>query len=1414
MARKTSHKSYTLWSLIFLFCQILQAQQPPIYFDHITTEEGLSQNDINCIFQDSQGFMWFGTNDGLNKYNGYKFTIYKPKQDSDNSISSNLIFSIAEDSQHRLWIGTTGKGLNLFDTQKETFTIYQNAPDDSSSLISNYITKVLVDRKDRLWVTTNNGLELMDLKRPEEGFYHLSNNSENTDKTILPSNVNTVFEDQKGHIFVGTSTGAYQITIPEGSIDLKAIIVEPILEEKSVRAIIKDRYGKLILGTFSGLLYEEGDKQFTELADGTHYDLVIDDDYNIWSGTGNGLYFFKANKRGSYPELTEVFQSNPYYSSYLSKNNIKSIFKDAFGLIWIGTNGGGINKINPRRKPFHHFQKTLNPTSLSYNKIRSVYEDSYGTIWMGTEGGGLNRQHSSAINGKYNNFSVIDNPSRIFAITEYEKDAKHYLIAGSEMAPGLFYVDITDNPRTLDSINTVTFPGVNPAVFSILKDRKKNLWIGTYSGGLFKWHKEDIIKRDVFTRYESNPADSNSLPNNIIRCLFEDSKGNIWVGTGDGLSKLGPSEALKRRPEFITYKSKPKDPNSISHNYILAIHEDQNGNLWIGTFGGGLNKFIPSGAGQAGHFERFTTKDGLPNDVVKGILEDDKGCLWLATNKGLSRFDPAKKTFTNFDVNDGLQSNEFSELACYRLYNGDMIFGGVNGFNVFNPEEIKLNKDIPLVAITELSILNQSVGVGERVNGRVLLPDAITSLKNIRLKNHESSFSLEFAALHYSAPTKNQYAYKLEGFNKDWVFTNSEKRFATYTNLSPGDYTFHLKASNNDGNWSAPIQLRITIIPPIWLTWYAYVFYTLILLFLLWLFRRYTLIGVAEKHKLTIEHLEKEKAEELHQMKLRFFTNISHELRTPLTLIIGPLENLLKQKQGINFKEQRQDLHLMYKNSRYLLRLVNQLLDFRKLDQGKMKLSIQHGNIVRFIQEVTEPFQFLANKKKIHFEISSAQEKILLWFDPDVLEKILYNLLSNAFKFTPENGKILVTIAPEDRSEGSSTKNEKINKYLKICVKDTGPGIPAKFKKKVFERFYKTPAQSFGNRMGAGIGLAFTKSLVELHHGQIKIKSKPNKGTTFKILLPLDRTVFAKEEFKTNISSLLEMSDKAIPSSVMAPPLSTNQEISVAHLNTLTDRDQPLLLVIDDHEDLRAYINRSFAPDFKVIEAADGHEGLQKTLEFLPDLIISDISMPRIDGITLCNQLKSEEQTSHIPIILLTAKASQESELAGLQTGADAYVKKPFNMEVLKTRVQNIFKLRRDLQKRFRKEVSLEPSEITVTSLDESFLKQAIKVVEDHMSDTEFTVEEMVKEMAVSRSKLYLKLKALTGQSSSEFIRTIRLKRAVQLFDQSDYSVKEIMYMTGFNTSSYFSKCFKKQFGVLPSEYARKKHKVQENGKT
>ena len=1385
--------------IIFLFSTTFSgmwSQSNQVRFEHITSEDGLSANVVNCIFQDSQGYMWFGTNDGLNRYDGYNFTTFKPSPDQEKAINSNLVFTIAEDSNGHLWIGTTGSGLNCFDPLTEEFTQFQHEPGRPATLSSNHIISLATDQKGRIWVGTLNGVNLIIPGASPEAPPKIM-------RINMPDNrprfsVFSIAEDKGGTIWFGTRYGLYKGVLRDKHSDfyLQKIKVgnNPRLTIKSIKT---DKYGRLILASGLGLFYQskKGEniafERFSEIR--SQQALVLDNQGKLWSGTYKGLMCFESLERNVPLQFNAAFTVEVENPNSLNNNVIKSLYKDKTGIIWIGTNGGGVNKFDPERKNFLHFGLNLRSNGNRYRGIRSMLEDSKGNIWVGTEGGGLFWQPAGKDDGSYQHFSPIGNSSSPFVLAEVTEGDQKYIYVGSESSPSLQKINIT-GPQPILSELARGAPG---SVFSILQDRQQQIWIGSYNGGLRRWlPKADGSFEE--THFQMGSAASNSLSNNIIRKIHEDRKGNIWIGTADGLNMIEANQASAENPEFNVFKNLKNDPSSLSHNYILDIYESSIGELWVGTFGGGLNKLTLIKAPNTAYFTRYMEKDGLSNNSVKSIEEDFEGNLWIATNRGLSKFNPREESFQNYSSNDGLQASEFSEVASTQRASGELLFGGVNGFNAFYPENIQSDDSPPEVLFTKLQVHNQEVHPGEKIKGRVILSKVISATDEITLKYSQNDFSIEFAALHYSSPKQNQYAYKLEGYHQDWITVSADKRHATFTNLRHGRYTLLVRASNGDGIWTPqPAELKIRIKPPLWLTWYAFVFYGLLILGALLWFRRYTVISIHEKHKLVLEHMEREKLEELNQMKLSFFTNISHELRTPLTLIINPLEYILEKGKTVSQEKLQQQYHYMYKNAKYLLRLVNQLLDFRKLDRGSLNLRVGKGDLVDFIKETTEPFQFLASKKDIHFHIAGADSHIYTFFDPDVVEKVMYNLLSNAFKFTPEDGHVVVNILERDMEVKSIS-----GPFVEIRVKDDGPGISKKRVKKIFERFYKEGAKK-ENKDGAGIGLAYSKSLVELHHGTINLESVKGEGACFVVRLPMNKNAYLNSEIdQQQLENFKATSD---PLEYMIPePVSKVTTSAMGMDLEEREKELPLLLFVDDNTDIRRFIKDGFQHDFRIITAEDGEKGYEIAVSSLPDIIVSDIMMPNMNGIELCETLKTNSLTSHIPIILLTAKSTAEDELKGLRTGADAYVVKPFKLDILRAQLLNIYLQRERLKQRFRQEVILAPKDITVTSADEEFLKKAMSFIEDHMADSEFNVEALVKEMHISRSKLYLKLKALTGQSSSEFIRTVRLKRAIQLLEKSDYTIKEIMYMTGFNTASYFSKCFKKQFGVVPSEYLRK----------
>jgi len=1402
---KTLPKHLILFFFLLL-ANLLLAQSEQIFFEQITTRDGLSQNDINDIYQDSRGFMWFGTNEGLNKYDGYSFTIYKPDPNTPGAINSNLAFTITEDQNADLWIGTTGSGINHFDREKERFTSYLQEPGNKNSLISDHVTTIHADEQGFLWVGTRAGLCYLDLNQKEKGFTHVEFHDSSDGSNNLY--VNALYDDGKGNLWVGSNQGLWQLTGTNETTSqhVQKIPVRGPEQLDRVTSISADKFGALVIGTTDGLFYqtEKGFRnKFMQFSDQEFRSIQVDEKNQIWVGSNVGLFCFKSLHQSSLPAFVAQYTNNPIDPNSLSKDVIRVIFTDQTGIIWVGTNGGGLNKFFPKGKSFRVFRKTYQKESLSYNKIRALFEDSNGTLWIGTEGGGLNFLPSKAGEADYKRFQHIAFPKKPFALEEILLKGRKTLLIGAEGLQGFFIMDIEGSIAPNPILKPVPSEQVDGFVFSLLEDFRGRVWIGTYQNGLYCWNPNAKNKEEEWRSFQHKPSDDHSLSNDIIRKIFEDSKGNIWIGTGKGLNKISAEEALKSKPRFERFLNDPSDSSSISHDYILDIFEGEDEKLWIGTFGGGLNQLNLKDIKKREHFKSFSLAEGLPNQVIKAIQEDDTGTLWVSSNRGLSKYDPISGIFTNYDEHDGLQSTEFSEIASLRRSDGEILFGGVNGFNAFYPNQIHRNKKRPQITFSKLLVSNKPVEVGMKVKGHVILPEAITELEELKLRSSENSFSIEFAALHYAAPAKNRYAYRLEGFDQDWIQTESDRRYATYTNLSPGSYTLMIKASNNDDLWNeVPKQLKIIIIPPIWRRWYAFLFYFLVLVGLMLLFRKYTIIGIHEKHQLVLEKWKNEQAEEISKLKLQFFTNISHELRTPLTLIKGPLDNLIANDTIRQYPSLLEKVNMMHKNTRYLLRLLNQLLAFRKMDQGKVNLSLQQADIVAFIHNIVDTFQTLAKSKNIEIEIHKTTEKILLWFDPSILEKVLYNLLSNAFKFTPKDGRIVIKMATVFEDKKQNEQHRPLQHYFELSILDSGPGIAPEHVEHIFERFYQGEENQ---QTGAGIGLAFSKSLLEVHQGEIHLRNRNGEGACFQVKLPLENHFYENAHFITD--EAFEPKQLTTAEEYFIHDVESSQDSHVIPLHQqLADAGQllPCLLIIDDNPDIRSYLRREMDSHFRVIEAKDGQEGYEKVHSDWPDIVLCDVKMPVLDGISFCSKIKSDDQTSHIQVILLSAKSTEESELEGRKSGADAYMKKPFNVEILRLKLINSIQLRDKLKMRFRTESILEPSDIPYTSPDEAFLQSAMEIIENGLSDSQLNVELIAKELGISRSKLYVSLKTLTGQSPNELVRTIRLKRAAQLMERGDYSIKEVMALTGFNTASYFSKCFKKQFGVLPSEYTHK----------
>ncbi len=1032
--------------------------------------------------------------------------------------------------------------------------------------------------------------------------------------------------------------------------------------------------------------------------------------------------------------------------------------------------------------------------------INSLCVDDDGVVWLGSKDEGFvkyNRQTNEFI--AYYNDSKIDITERIsnvFTIYKSNHKQQKRIWVGTALL-GMYMLDyglsMSNTPKIIhfpqSDFNQLGLN--NKHVSSICEDKDNNIYVGTRTG-LHKIILQEPLydhlgrldtARIQIVTYKNIPRNTTSLSGNNIKAVFVDNLNRLWVGTRDhGLNMLQEDSGNPDDAIFVRYYEDLDNLKGINSNNIQSIFEDSKNQLWIGTKGGGLNKFNSKNQ----TFTHYTENDGLPGSSVFSILEDDKNNLWLGTNNGLARFNqnlPFGKQFRNYTTKDGLQGNAYSKEACYKDHNGALIFGGSEGMNIFFPDSITDNLIVPGVKIVEIKILNNSVEPYENINGDIVLKQAISDTKSILLNYKNYSISFEFVALSFINHENNKYAYMLEGLDEDWIYTDSKNRYANYSNLKRGNYVFKVKASNSDDIWNEePTSLQIKVLPPPWATIWAYIAYGILLSLILFLIRVIVLNRLKLQANLKYEKTERVKEDEINQMKLRFFTNISHEFRTPLSLIISPVEDLLEEEPAEQ-SERKKKYDLILRNTKSLFRLVNQFLDFRKAETGNLQLSVQEENIVVFVKENILPFKELALKRHIKFEYISNLKEQLLWFDLDKLEKILFNLLSNAFKFTHDNGTITIRL---------DSIKEETTEYIVISIEDNGIGMSEEEKKQIFDRYYQANT-SDDNYSGSGIGLALIKNLVQLHFGKIEVSSEKDKGSKFTVYLQTGDKHFDHAEIHNPNIVEKRVADSSYQAENAVVEIEEEQHIHIETHNP-DEQENLIILIVEDNIDLRTCIKINLEHSYKILEATNGQEALNKIAKIIPDLIITDLNMPVIDGLELCKRLKSNIETSHIPIIMLTARIEIEHVIRGYETGADAYISKPFNIKYLNVRVQRLFQSINEQRENFSRSSLMLPPETTRTSADEKYLERVIEIIEKNIQNSEFNVKNLVQEMVTSNSMLYRKLKAFTNLSPNEFIRTIRLKKAAQILEQSSLSVNEVAYAVGFNSPKYFRQCFQKQF--------------------
>jgi signal transduction histidine kinase/ligand-binding sensor domain-containing protein/DNA-binding response OmpR family regulator len=1384
----------------------------PFYkFTHFSSQDGLPQNSVLTILQDNTGFLWFGTDDGLARYDGYNFTVYKHDPEDPYSISNNVIRGLAQDNYGFIWIATEGGGLNVYNPISEKFISLKHEKDPALTIGPGKVYKVLVDSEGDIWVATlsdgiikisyrnDPGSSLDGLKENIEIRYYKQGSSGLNDNKIW-----SIHEDRSHRIWIGTYEGGLQVFDKTSETFTDYPIIKNQQEISSVKVFFEDSKGNIWIGTERYGLF----KKNRDASSLKHYPLkgnqnlngrnlpnitgITEDQYgHVWIGTlGDGLSVYD-------PEHNEFYhyEDDPTDPYSINGSSVYNIYEDKTGNIWIGMySGEGLNKINPREQHFEHYRSLSNvPGSLSGKMVKSIYRDSYNNLWVGIFNGGLNLWDSAK--SKFIHFNTFRNNishNNVQCITEGKPGI---LWVGTD-GGGLNKFDINSNSFTVYKADPNDPYSISKnEVWAICKDHQGYLWIGTANGGGLNRFNPKTGEFQQFIDQE----ETHDSPNfNDIRALYLDKKNYLWIGTfGGGLNKYDFTTG-----KFTYYTHDPKNKESISHDIITSIFEDSKGDFWIGTFGGGLNKFNPA----TEKFTSFREKDGLPSNMIKAILEDDQGYLWISTVKGLSRYNYETGTFKNFTSEDGLQSDEFNLGTAFKDKYGKLYFGGTNGFNAFYPDRVKIETTVKAPVITKFRVFNKPVSPDEKIIDRVLLHKNITHTSELELDHEHNSFEFEFSVLEYNGQDKLKYAYKLEGFDKAWIITDAQRRFAPYANLNAGDYTFKVKASNEHGVWGSEEKiLKLIVHPPWWKSSIAYAIYVVLIALVLYAIKSIILFRIKLKNDLRFERLEHQKHEEINQLKLRFFTNISHELRTPLMLINVPLEQLVK-RSDLSEKVQTQ-LSSIHNNATRLLRLINQLLDFRKQETGNMSLAVREENFIDFIRDITTSFEGLASQRNIHFNLI-VEKKLdpMLWFDPDQLEKVFYNLCYNAFKFTPDGGKVEVKLF-----QSSIVHPIRQNEIpcLAISVIDNGKGIKPEYQDKIFERFFQINYDDSYLSAGTGIGLALSKNLVEFHKGSIDVFSIPEEETIFTVKLRCGKNHFEYHEFahnpvKKQIASLNNQELNYLKEEFLKPAYA---DVGESGLMEKPVKGQKLLIV-DDNLELLNLMKDTLGSYFHILTATHGREGLDSVMKCKPDLVISDIMMPYMDGVEMCARMKQNIETSHIPVILLTAKSAHSSKLEGYESGADDYLSKPFPLDLLIMKVKNLLKSRDRLKEKFRKVPDLEPTEITVASADKKLMKKAIEIVEAHMDNSDFDIPIFVKEVGLSRTLLYEKLKALTGHTPNGFIQMLRLKRAAQLLLSSDLKVAEIGYMVGFNNPKYFSKCFQKQFGCLPSRYAEKHQSV------
>ncbi|MDO1514461.1 two-component regulator propeller domain-containing protein [Maribacter confluentis] len=1375
---------FSLLGCFFMF--MATGQNITDTYNFFTIDEGIPKSAITKIVQDHNGLIWIATyGEGLYKYNGTDLKAYKNQVNDSTTIQSSIVNTLFLDSNNQIWVGTD-EGLSIYNPTFDNFSRIQII-NHKGKLKKSQVYSIGEDISGTIYVgTPTHGLYQVD---PSTFDIHMVQEESNGKGS--KSVINTLVPLPNGDMLIGSNLGLYTYDKKQNELKQKMFLTKKGNQSisHSIQSLLIEQNGDILIGTFkNGLVKvkQETTGYFTiekfGFTDKRIFDIKVLKDNTILCATENdGL--FLLDELGN-PIQNYTYNKSEYNS--IRSNSIWSIFVDNQERIWLGYYNKGIGVYDKLYDKFENIQSLpYSSNSLQSPSVTGIVETSDNHLYIAMDGGGIDKYDH--VNNKFYHLS----DSKSSGYKGFEKldvqtlylDSKENLWAGT-WSSGIYF--LPKGERTFINYNIETTNGglTSNSITSFAEDAEGTVWIATFFGGL---HSYDPINKEI--KNHTNTSFNTSLGiEGHIRTLMVDHNDNIWIGGPNGLVRTNGSNEDSKLQSLLLNSFLSENQNLTGTINVRALYEDEAKNIWVGTYGKGLCKISP----QINEVVWYTKEDGLLLENISSIIEDNNHNIWVSGETGLAMLETSSDQFSNYNREDGLLANNFNYNAVTKDRNGILYFGNYEGIDYFHPDNILHNETIPKVYFTDLKLFNKSVSPTAKNSP---ISKSINEVEQLTLKPNQFVFTLEFAAINFTRANNNEYAYYLEGFEDNWNYVGNT-RTATYTNLSPGDYVFHVKASNNDGVWTeSPLSLPITVLAPWWATRWAILGYLILTVGFALLLNWFLHKRIEERRMIKFERAQRQQEELLNEKKIQFFTNISHEFRTPLTLIINPIMDIVENSQYKLNKGLKEKHRIIYRNAQRLKNLIDELMDFRKLNLNRLTLNASNINAHKFVKEISEHFEEEAFEKNILMSIETDDRDTDFWGDPGLLEKILFNLLSNAFKATSENGVITISVykCKEEIIFPLINEVEPIN-ALEISIEDTGTGISKEDIGHIFERFYQASDknQQYYGATGTGIGLELVQSFVQLHKGIVDVESEEGQGTKFKLFFPLGKNHLKASEYTPNVALDTDI-------------ISTNKpNINLEAFNDTvllgTEKDKKTVLIVEDNIELRNYLKNKLRADYIVVEADNGHIGLQLALKGIPDIIITDIIMPEMDGFEFCKKIKDDLKTSHIPVLMLTAKAMSSEKVKGIDAGADAYLTKPFEMKVLRSYLKRLIENRQQ----FLEHNINDKNKITLlqntTKIDKTFMQKVLDYVNENIGETDLNVEHLADDMSLSRSQLYRKIKAITGMTANELIRKIRLERAKQMIENGSESISEVGFKVGFSSPSYFSKCFKNEFGMLPTE--------------